>query len=182
MITTIDFAILDWIAANLRSGFLDVVMPLITMLCEAGALWILLGLVLVCRKRTRRLGLMILLGLVLNLILCNLILKPLVARPRPFAQREVELLIPMPRDYSFPSGHTSASFAAVMPLLLEKQRGRFAALALAVLIALSRLYLYVHFPTDVMVGGILGAFCGLAAVLILRKCMKNHPNMKPDEE
>jgi undecaprenyl-diphosphatase len=161
MVTQIDFGILDWVAAHLRCGVLDHLMVPITYLGEYGLLWILLALVLLARKDTRKAGLAVAAALILEVLLCNCILKPLAARPRPFWLRDgVELLIKAPTDYSFPSGHTSASFAAAGALLFQKARGRVPALVLSVLIGFSRIYLYVHFPSDVFVGAMLGLGCG----------------------
>lgn len=168
--TELDFLILDWIQAHLRCGFLDTLMPLITALGEYGALWILLTALLLIRKDTRKTGVTLAVALALDVLLCNVILKPLVARPRPFALREVELLVRAPRDFSFPSGHAAASFAAAGALLFSKSRGRWAALLLAAAIALSRLYLYVHYPSDVVCGTVLGLLCGFLAAIFARKC------------
>lgn len=118
------------------------------------------------------------------MILCNLILKNLVGRIRPFDwNAAVQLLVARPDDPSFPSGHTSASFAAVAVLMLNRWKGRYPALVLAVLIAFSRLYLYVHFPTDVLGGLVLGTFCGVLAVFLWRKWLtyqkRKHPPQSP---
>ena len=103
MITEVDLSILDWIQAHLRCGFLDHAVPAITMLGEAGWIWILLAVVLLARKSTRKLGAAVAISLVLDLILCNLLLKPIVARPRPFTFRpELTLLVKAPGDFSFP--------------------------------------------------------------------------------
>ena len=101
-------------------------------------------------------------ALCIDLILCNGILKNLVARVRPFdVNTAVQLLVKAPRDFSFPSGHTAASFTAVMALYLTGEKKLFLpALVLAVLIAFSRLYLYVHYPTDVLGGVFVGLLCG----------------------
>ena len=175
--TAVDFAILDWVQAHLRCGFLDTVVPWITMLGEFGAVWILLALVLLLRKDTRKAGLAVAIALVLDLVVCNLVLKNLVARPRPFWIREVALLVPPPSEFSFPSGHTAASFAAVGALWREKNRLKIPALVLAVLIALSRIYLYVHYPSDVLGGLLVGLGCGVLGSFLAGKWMercKNH--------
>jgi undecaprenyl-diphosphatase len=169
--TTIDFTILDWVQAHLRCGALDLVMPCITYLGEGGVLWVLLALVLLWKRDTRQVGLAVALALVLDLVLCNLILKPLVARPRPFSVREVTLLISPPSDWSFPSGHTAASFASAVALWRSKSRLRVPALALAILIGASRIYLYVHYPSDVLCGGVLGTFCGVLGVFFAKTWM-----------
>lgn len=173
MITQMDLSILDWIQAHLRCGILDHGVPAITMLGEAGWIWILLAVVLLARKKTRHWGVAVAISLVLDLVLCNLMLKPLIARPRPFTFRpELTLLVKAPTDFSFPSGHTAASFAAAAALLFSKCRGWIPALVLAILIALSRLYLYVHYPTDVLAGVAVGFLCGFLGAILAKKAME----------
>ena len=156
--------ILDWIQAHLRCGFLDAVLPIISWTANHGEIWILLALALVLRKSSRRQGWTVALALVLDLVCCNLLLKPLIGRVRPFAVNPaVELLVSPPLDASFPSGHTAASFTAVFALRGSGSPLWKPALAVAVLIAFSRLYLYVHWPSDVLGGALLGAFLGWAA-------------------
>lgn len=156
-----ELAILDWIQAHGRCGLLDVILPFISGLCDHGEIWILLAAVLLAFRQTRRQGLAVSCGLTLDLIACNLLLKPLVGRIRPFAvNTAVELLTRAPGDASFPSGHTAASFAAVFALRYSGSRLWKPALALAVVIALSRLYLYVHWPSDVLGGMLVGAAAG----------------------
>ena len=156
--------ILDWMQNHLRCGLLDAVLPAISWTCNHGEVWILLALLLVLRKNSRRQGWAVAAALVLDLVCCNLFLKPLVGRARPFAMNPaVELLIPPPLDASFPSGHTAASFAAVFALRGSGSPLWKPALAVAILIAFSRLYLYVHWPSDVLGGALLGAFLGWAA-------------------
>ena len=155
--------ILDWMQNHLRCGLLDAVLPAISWTCNHGEVWILLALLLVLRKNSRRQGWAVAAALVLDLVCCNLFLKPLVGRVRPFAMNPaVELLIPPPLDASFPSGHTAASFAAVFALRGSGSPLWKPALAVAILIAFSRLYLYVHWPSDVLGGALLGAFLGWA--------------------
>ena len=164
MITqVVDLPILDWIAEHLRCPFLDTIMPPITHLGDAGAVWILLALVLLCLPKYRKTGMKVALALALGLLVCNVTLKPLVARMRPFDYqllffgKEIQLLIPAPTDFSFPSGHTNASFAAATAVLLCHRKIGVPAMILAALIAFSRLYLYVHYPTDVLASMVLGA-------------------------
>ena len=161
---TMELYILDWIQTHLRCGLLDAVLPIISWTCNHGELWILLALCLVVYKRTRRQGWTVATALVLDLVCCNLLLKPLIGRIRPFAvNTAVELLISPPLDASFPSGHTAASFAAVFALRASGSPLWKPALAVAAVIAFSRLYLYVHWPSDVLGGALLGAFLGWAA-------------------
>lgn len=158
---TLELSLLDWIQANLRCGFLDTVLPLISGLCNRGEIWILLALVLLAIRQTRRQGAAVACGLALDLITCNLLLKPLFDRIRPFALNHAVTLLVRPHlDASFPSGHTAVSFAAVFALKASESPLWKPALGLAVVIAFSRLYLYVHWPSDVLGGALLGATVG----------------------
>ena len=162
MLQELDFSILYWIQANLRCGFLDWLMPKLTLLGEGGAIWIAAALVLLALRRHRRAGLILAAGLICSLLLGNLLLKPLVARPRPcWLDPAVELLIRIPGDYSFPSGHSLSAFIAATVLLRQDKRMGIPALVLAALLAFSRLYLFVHFPSDVLAGVLLGIAVGL---------------------
>ena len=151
-----DLPILDWISEKLSCGFLDGMMPVITHLGDAGIFWIALAVVLILVPRTRRVGLSMGVALLIGLVVCNLTLKPLMARMRPYDYqltrfgRTISLLIAAPHDYSFPSGHTLASFEGAVVLFLYHKKWGVGALILASLIAFSRLYLYVHYPTDVL--------------------------------
>ena len=165
--TAIELAILNFIQEYLRSPLGDKMVPLITRLGDGGLVWILVTVVLLLYPKTRWAGAAVALSLVLEALTCNVILKPLVARIRPFDLVEISLLVPRPEDFSFPSGHTGASFAVVGGLYWAKSRLWIPAAVLGTLIALSRLYLHVHFPTDVGVGILLGLACGWAANRIL---------------
>ena len=164
-----EIQILDWLQ-KLHTPVLDKIMSLITRLGDAGILWILLAAVLLLIPKTRKSGFILAGALVVDALLCNVILKPLVARIRPYdVNTAVQLLVSKPVDYSFPSGHTAASFASVVALFMAGERKLWKpALVLAVLIAFSRLYLYVHYPTDVLGGLILGLIAGyLGSRLVL---------------
>lgn len=163
-----DLPILDWIQANLKSAFLNEVMPIITMFGDGGIFWIACAVILLCIPKTRKTGLGMGFALIMGLIVCNVTLKPLVGRIRPYDfQEQLGVVIPLlterMHDYSFPSGHTIASFEAATVLLINNKKLGIPAMILAVLIAFSRLYLYVHYPTDVIFSvfaGILFAFLG----------------------
>ena len=168
-----DLPILEWIAANLKCGFLDFLMPLITLLGDAGIFWILCSVVMILIPKTRKTGLAMGISLFIGLLVCNVTLKPLVGRIRPydyqwqFFQKEITLLVEGLHDFSFPSGHTIASFEAATALLIGNKKLGIPAMILAVLIAFSRLYLYVHYPTDVLVSVVLGiAFAFLGSYLV----------------
>lgn len=150
-----DLPILDWIQANLQCGFLDTVMPIITLFGEGGIFWIAWALVLFCIPKHRKTGTGMLLALIMGVLVCNVTLKPLVGRIRPYDFQAdlgvtINLLINAQHDFSFPSGHTIASFEAAVVLLLNDKRMGIPAMAICVLVTLSRLYLYVHYPTDVI--------------------------------
>ena len=166
MMQAAELAVLDWLQAHLRCDFLDAVMPWISRICDHGEIWILLAAVLLLLRKHRWTGMSLSFALILDLICCNIVLKPLVGRVRPFlVNTAVELLTAPPADASFPSGHTAASFTAVTALWCAggvPKWLRWPALALAVVIALSRIYLYVHWPTDVLGGAALGAALGWA--------------------
>ena len=121
----------------------------------------MLSVLLLLFPKTRKAGLASGIALLFMLVTGNMILKPLVARLRPFAvNTAVELLIPPPTDFSFPSGHTYASFASASAIFRNSRRIGIPALILASLIAFSRLYLYVHYPTDVLFGILLVILAG----------------------
>ena len=156
----IDF--LDGIQAIFHCEWMDTLMPPLSSLGDAGIIWIVLSILLLLFPRTRRAGVASAFSLILMLISGNMILKPLISRMRPFTvNTAVTLLIPPPGDFSFPSGHTSAalSCAATWWRYLP-QFWRLAAAVCAVLMGLSRLYVGVHFPTDVLCGILVGLFCG----------------------
>lgn len=169
-IYSLDFSILDAIQESLRTVWLDTVVPYLTMLGDAGLIWILLTVILLCIPGKRKIGLTMAAGLVVDLILCNGLLKPLVARIRPYDLHPgITLLIKAPTDYSFPSGHTSASFTAVFALVFRKDRLWIPALVLALVIAFTRLYLYVHYPSDVFCGILVGLLSGWLGWKITRR-------------
>ena len=155
---------------NIHTPWLDKIMVAITSLGNAGILWIVMAAVLLIIPRTRKVGLCMAIALVLDLLMTNCLLKNLVARTRPYdVANFTDLIVKKPTDYSFPSGHTAASFAAVTALFMRKEKllGSIACVV-AVLIAFSRMYLYVHFPTDILGGIVVGIASGVAAGLILK--------------
>ena len=153
--------LLDQIQQYLANDFLNLLIPRVSSLGDAGLIWIVLSVLLLLFPKTRKAGLASGIALLFMLVTGNMILKPLVARLRPFAvNTAVELLIPPPTDFSFPSGHTYVSFASASAIFRNSRRIGIPALILASLIAFSRLYLYVHYPTDVLFGILLGILAG----------------------
>jgi len=156
---------------SIRNPILDAVMKFITSLGDAGLISIVTCIVLLCVKRYRKVGKTAALSLILDFAVVNLLLKNLFARTRPYVLLEGLLLITRePSDYSFPSGHTGACFAVASVLFLccPKKIG-IPAIIVAALIAFSRLYVGVHFPTDVLAGMVIGILTGLAAKKIMVK-------------
>ncbi len=153
-----EFEILYWLQ-GFRSPGLDQAMEAITHLGDKGWFFILLGAALFLIPKTRRAGLAVLLSLLCGLVVGNLCLKNLVMRPRPcWIDTAVPLLISVPHDYSFPSGHTLAAFETAASIFFADRKWGAAFFAFAILIGLSRMYLFVHFPTDVLSGAALGIF------------------------
>lgn len=165
-----EFQILDALQ-TIHNPVLDTVMCGITRLGDAGIIWILLCIVLLVLPKTRKSGVILMAALLVDLVICNGILKPLIHRIRPFDVRTgIELLVKRPTDFSFPSGHTAASFASVMALYLAGEKKIWiSSLGLAVLIAFSRLYLYVHYPTDVLGGVVAGLAAGALGYWLVKK-------------
>ena len=172
-----DLPILDWIQAHLQSGIMDTIMPIITLFGEGGIFWIAWAVILLIIPKTRKCGLSMLIALILGLLVCNVTLKPLVGRIRPYDLQErdfgifINLLIERQHDFSFPSGHTIASFEASVALLKHSKKMGIPALIIAILVSFSRLYLYVHYPSDVLVSVVLGtifAFIGCALANLVK--------------
>ncbi len=170
-----DLPILDWIAGNLQCGFLDFIMPLITLLGDAGIFWIAVSVLFLVFPKYRKAGLSMGVALLIGLVVCNMILKPWVGRIRPYEYqlihfgKTIELLVATPHDFSFPSGHTIASFEAAVALTVHNRKLGIPAMVLAVLIAFSRMYLYVHYPTDVLVSVILGTAIAFLSCFLVKK-------------
>ncbi|MDO4377965.1 MAG: phosphatase PAP2 family protein [Erysipelotrichia bacterium] len=161
-IVSIDWSILNFIQQYLQCEFLNTLLTLITHLGDSGIIWILWAIILIIQKRYRKYGYLLLLSLTVGLLIGNITLKPLIARDRPCWIENVPLLIANPHDYSFPSGHTLSSVIAAYILTVANRKFGYVAVPLALLIAFSRLYLYVHFPSDVLAAVVIGLIIGYA--------------------
>jgi undecaprenyl-diphosphatase len=151
--------LLNWFQ-GIRNEVLDVIVPKITFLGGAGWFWILVALVFMIIPFNRKIGFQSGLALIITALICNIILKPGIMRARPcWIFEEIELLVKIPTDFSFPSGHSNASFAVATCIFMRNKKLGIPFLVLAACIALSRLYVFVHWPTDVLAGIIIGV-CG----------------------
>ena len=167
----LDGGILLFIQEYIRNPILNPIVVFITSLGDEGLIWIAATVLLLIPKKTRKIGVMSGLALLGSLIINNNIIKNIVARPRPYTRLEdLTILIPKPGEYSFPSGHTSSSFAAGVVFFrnLPKKWG-VPALVLAILIGLSRMYVGVHYPTDVLAGMIVGTLLAIGAEYLVLK-------------
>ncbi len=168
-----ELGILDSIQKFFKCDFLDTVMPLITKLGDGGIFWIIVALIMIITKKYRKTGIMMGVALLTGLLVCNLTLKPLISRVRPFnipgADFEALIDLKTVKDKSFPSGHTVACFESATVLLINNKRLGIAAIIIAVLVAFSRLYLYVHYPTDVLFGALIGTAIGILSCFIVNK-------------
>lgn len=178
IIQNMDFAILDFIQDHICNPILDNIMIFITSMGDSGVIWIVIAIYLLLFKKYRKYGLLIIVALLINCLIVNVFMKNIVARTRPYdINNYVDILINKPKDYSFPSGHTSSSFvSAVILYYMNKKIGIFAIL-LASLIAFSRLYLYVHFPSDVFFGFIIGCIIAISTIGFYEE-IKNKKRLK----
>jgi undecaprenyl-diphosphatase len=178
-IQTLDEKILFFIQDNLHNGFLDILMPFITFLGSSGGLvWIAACVALIFSKKYRMAGIMGICVILLSNIASEYLIKSIVQRPRPFILHPQELLISKPGGYSFPSSHTTVSFAVSTVLFISIKKYGFILFTSALLISFSRLYLFVHYPSDVITGAITGLLCSLAVLGAFKKFVPGAFNLK----
>lgn len=171
MLFELETGILMWIQENLRCAFLNPIVTFITHLGDTGVFWIVLTILLLCIKKTRRLGAFCAAAMILNFLVVNVALKPLIARTRPYDLLDtLKTLVPAEHDFSFPSGHSAISLSCAWVIFrMTPKKWGVPALVLALLISLSRLYVGVHYPTDVIAGVVIGALMAEIAMFALKK-------------
>ena len=158
-----EFAFLDWLY-QFRNPVMNTISIFFDYAGAHGEIWIAFTLLLLLFRRTRKAGFAMAVALVLYMAAGHFFLKPLFARPRPCdVNTAITILVKRPHGHSFPSGHTASAFAAAFALCLQNRKLGVPALVLAAFIAFTRLYLYVHFPTDVLGGLVLGIALGFFA-------------------
>ncbi len=176
-----DLSVFQWIQ-GIHNDFLDALMVGITTLGNAGAIFIVLGLVLLFTKKYRKAGFAVIVALLVMLLCNDLFLKEFFARPRPFNLFETNPekyvvwgkeyiypeLVSRPTSFSFPSGHTASAFAAAIALLWHDRKLGIPTTLFAALMGFSRVYVQVHYCTDVIGGVISGTICALIAVVIVK--------------
>ena len=158
---------LKYISEKCKNRTFDRIMPIITMMGNLGIIWLVISSLMLLKGEDRIIGIGVILALMLTTIIGEGIIKHIVRRNRPFQENEEEVLINRPITYSFPSGHTASSFAALAVLLQMNGKLGLILSPIATLIAFSRVYLKVHYPTDVIFGMFLGVTCGISVVYLL---------------
>ena len=165
-IQNIDISVIEKIYSlqhNLNSELFNKIMIFFTILGDNGMIWIAVAMILFLNRKYRKIGVFSIVSLIICALAVNVILKPLIHRPRPFSElADITLLIKAPKDYSFPSGHTAASFVMVYIFFRHIKKYFIPVLITGILIAFSRMYLSVHFPSDIIAGIIIGIFSGYA--------------------
>ena len=167
--TQIDISIMECIRQNMTSPLMDKVMTAVTHMGDYGILWIGLCIILMAMPKTRKSGFALAIAMIAGLVICNLLMKNIIARPRPFVAYDFPIIINPPMGYSFPSGHSSNSFIAATVIALRHRKGAIPAYIIATLIAFSRVYLCVHDPSDVIVGAVIGMGIGFVTVRLFDK-------------
>lgn len=174
---SLDGSILLGIQEYLRADWLTPVMLTITKLGNLGFIWIVISLLLLCFKKTRWAGAAGILGLIFSLVFNNWLLKNLFERTRPYEVVEgLMLMTKKASDFSFPSGHTGSSFAAATAICCMMKQSRtkwqYLLLGFAAVMGYTRLYIGIHYPSDVICGMLTGILCGYAAYRVLRIAKK----------
>lgn len=162
-----EFAILDFIQSVFKSPIMDKIMIFITSLGNEGIIYYVILALLLINKKTRKIGVVMGISMIFYYLIGNVTLKPLVARTRPYdINTAVDIIVHKPSSYSFPSGHTAQAFSVAFAFLFMKYKYTIPMFIFACLIAFSRLYLYVHFPTDILGGILIGLVSAYLAVKI----------------
>lgn len=154
---------------NMHNSVLNFIIITFSTLGEAGIIWILFSVILILNKKYRICGILALITLGFNYVIGDLIIKNIVQRERPCIVKPIyDMIVNIPSSYSFPSGHTSSSFAVATSIFFWNKKMGKIAYVIASIIAFSRMYLYVHFPTDIIGGIILGVIDGFVVYFVYK--------------
>ena len=172
-----DVNVLNWIQEHVCNPFLDIVFTILTYFGEGGIFWIAMALVFLFYKKTRRTGIMMGAAMIIGIALGNGILKNVIGRVRPYdlegaLRAAKDIIVPVSSDASFPSGHSLACFECATVLMYRNVKIGIPALILSIGVGLSRIYAYVHYPTDVIAGAILGCLFALLGIVIVNAVLK----------
>ncbi len=172
-----EIEIIKYINSNLSNSVLDAVFSFISFLGNKGWMWIVIVLVLISLPKTRKAGVCNAIALIFCLVITNICIKPLADRLRPYeVDTTLKIIVPYLTDGSFPSGHTCASFASVFAICKYYKKWSVPLYTFATLMGISRLYLCVHFPTDIIAGALLGILFGYGAYMITERIwLKRNP-------
>ena len=187
-ITQWDTDVLFWFQDHLRADWLNHIMKVITHLGDGGIIWILLCIALLIPKKTRRIGLVAAIALAFSFCVNDLIIKHLVNRVRPYdAIQGLVRLIGPESSTSFPSGHSSAAFATTTGILLASHKKwpvwpKLLIVFFACVIAFSRIYVGVHYPSDVIMGMVVAISCSLIGYLVFCKVELNLKKRKQERD
>lgn len=169
-VQAIDNNIVLWVKEFITCDFLNLTMPFVSSVGNVGIIWIIIGLsIIIFSKKHRRWGIVLLLALGVTALIGNGIIKPIVGRMRPFDNLMLDIIIDKPHDFSFPSGHTSAAFAAAVVIFAINKKWGIVMTVFAFLMGFSRLYLLVHYPSDIIVGMLLGVVVASIIIKVSRK-------------
>lgn len=169
-----DNVILDFIRANLNSDVMDFLMKAVSFLGGA-VIWILIGIVMIFFKKYCKDGINVIFCIGICILVVEFILKLIIMRERPFSANTVDIIVSAPFGTSFPSGHTAQSFAAAAALMFADKRFGIPAFAFALAVGFSRMYLYVHYPSDVIAGAIFGTIFGIVFTILFKKLLNKIP-------
>lgn len=165
--------ILKYISSIVSNPFFDAFFAFVSMLGNKGALWIILTIGMLFFKKTRKAGICCALSLIICLVAGNIILKPMFGRVRPYNfDTQIRIIIPPLLDGSFPSGHTMSAFAFATALRRYFKNAGLFALIVSVFMGLSRIYLCVHYPSDVIAGALLGIGFGIMSYKICERLFR----------